>query len=506
MPEHFIRHIWQHQRFTATNLQTADGRPVLILSPGKANHDGGPDFKNARIRINHITYCGDVELHRDAASWRSHNHAIDPHYNKVILHVVMAADPSLPPACTVSRRAIPLLVLDPYLDHELRLAWEQLLHGPAPTSGVRLPCASVSGQFPHERMKPLLAYLARERLELKIRRFHERLQQLADERRGIVREPYPRYYGDPAQIPPPHPEFTRRDFANRDLWEQLFYEGIMECLGYAKNRKPFAALSRSMTLARLKRYPLEDTETMMALLFGAAGLLPSSRKLPEKESRVYVRGLRRRWKALHPLFRIPVLHEADWLFFRLRPGNFPTARLAAFCYLLPRLFGEDGFRRMIGFFNGVDCSTGERRKKLHEMFGFEADHFWQRHYHFRGLAGTWGASLGKDRVNEILVNAVIPITLLYARIFRNGTVQDSAKKLLSEIPPSPPNSLTLLLTRDLLHDRLPLRSAFLQQGAVQLYTLYCRKHRCNECEVGICLAPRTSLPPSPGNTCSFLPP
>ena len=93
VPERFIRHIWQHQLFTGTNLRTPDGRPVEILSPGRANYDGGPDFKDARIRINQITYCGDVELHCDAASWRSHNHDTDAHYNKVILHVVMTADP-----------------------------------------------------------------------------------------------------------------------------------------------------------------------------------------------------------------------------------------------------------------------------------------------------------------------------------------------------------------------------------------------------------------------------
>jgi hypothetical protein len=481
IPERFIRHIWQHQLFTGTNLRTPDGRPVVILSPGTANHDGGPDFTNARIRINHITYCGDVELHRDAASWRSHSHDIDPHYNKVILHVVMTADPLLPPACTVSRRALPLLVLHPYLDPVLRSTWDQMLLGPEHTGAAMLPCAGVSDGVPADHIARWLTRLASERLELKIRRFQERLQQLADERTFAVREPYPRYYGDPTQIPPPRREYAQRDFAARELWEQLLYEGIMECLGYAKNRKPFTALSRSMTLARLKRYRLDNAETMMALLFGAAGLLPSSRRLPEKESRSYVRTLRRRWKALRPLFRIPVLHEADWLFFRLRPANFPTARLAAFCYALPGIFGEEGFRRIIGIFSREDSSPAVRRKEMHEMFAFAPDVFWQRHYHFRGVAGKWGALFGAQRINEILVNAVIPIVLLYARIFRNGTVQTSAKQLLAAIPPSPMNSITLLLKRDLLRERLPLRSAFLQQGALQLYNFYCRERRCSEC-------------------------
>ncbi len=484
IPERFIRHIWQHQLFATTDLHTPDGRPVAVLSPGIANHDGGPDFKDARIRINHITYRGDVELHRDAASWRSHSHDIDPHYNRVILHVAMTTNPQLPPACTVSRRAIPLLVLHPFLDPALRSAWERMLTGQEGTSEPSLPCATLSWKIPNDQLTAWLTRLASERLELKIRRFQERLQQLSDERTQTVREPYPHYFGDPAQIPSPEKVYTRHDFTAREPWEQLLYEGIMECLGYAKNRKPFLALARSMTLARLKRCRLDDPETMMALLFGAAGLLPSSRRLPEKESRTYVRMLRRRWKSLRPLYRILVLHEADWLFFRLRPGNFPTARLAAFCYLLPTLFGETGFRQMIGIFNAKDLSSDVQRKRLHAMFAFTPDDFWRRHYHFRGFAGRWGASLGSGRINDILVNAVLPIVLLYARIFRSSAILASAKELLMALPASPPNAITILLEREVLHGRVPLRTAFMQQGALQLYNFYCRGKRCNECIIG----------------------
>ena len=323
IPEHFIRHIWQHQLFTVENLRTPDGRPVIILSPGKANYDGGPDFKDARIRINQITYYGDVELHRDAASWRSHSHDTNPHYNKVILHVVMTADPLLPPAYTVSRRAVPLLVLHPFLDSRLQIAWEQILLNPDHARSAPLKCATASGKVPVERLANWLNHLASDRLELKVRRFQERLRQLADERTLTVREPYPRYYGDPDQIPAPHKEYSQHDFASKELWEQLLYEGIMECLGYAKNRKPFVALARSMTLAKLKRYQLDDTGTMMALLFGVAGLLPSSRGLPEKESRDYVRKLRAAMEDVAPSISYTGASRGRLAFLSPQAGKFP---------------------------------------------------------------------------------------------------------------------------------------------------------------------------------------
>jgi hypothetical protein len=349
--------------------------------------------------------------------------------------------------------------------------------------GPRLPCAKTSDRIPAEQIRRWLAHLAAERFELKIRRFQERLQQLADERTRIVREPYPRYYGDPTQIPSPGKEYAQSDFAARELWEQVLYEGIMECLGFAKNRKAFIALARSMTLERLRRYPLDDAETMMALLFGAAGLLPSSRGLPEKECRIYVRRLRRQWKMLRPRIRIPVLHGADWLFFRLRPGNFPTARLAAFCYLLPKLFGSEGIRKIIGLFKDDALSSSDRRREFHRMFNIAPDVFWQRHYHFRGFAGKRGASIGNERINDILVNAVVPIVLLYARIFRNAAIQTNAQQLLGSMPPSRPNSITRLIERDLLREQLALTSVPLQQGAIQLYNFYCRQGRCNDCAV-----------------------
>ena len=92
IPERFLRHIWEQQRFTSTDLHTSDGRKVEILFPGLPNSDAGPDFMNAHIRVGKTIYAGDVELHRDAGEWESHMHSADPHYNRIILHVVLTAD------------------------------------------------------------------------------------------------------------------------------------------------------------------------------------------------------------------------------------------------------------------------------------------------------------------------------------------------------------------------------------------------------------------------------
>ena len=54
--------------------------------------------------------------------------------------------------------------------------------------------------------------------------------------------------------------------------DQLLYEGMMEALGYSKNKGPFLQLARKTPLNILIGQP---PEKIQALLFGIAGLLPS---------------------------------------------------------------------------------------------------------------------------------------------------------------------------------------------------------------------------------------
>jgi hypothetical protein len=302
-----------------------------------------------------------------------------------------------------------------------------------------------------------------------------------------VEEPYPRYYGNPDDIPKPHHTHTQRDAAPRHLWEQLLYEGIMEGLGYAKNEAAFAALARSVPLASLKRQGLQNTSAMMALLFGTAGLLPSTRKVADRESRTYIRPLRSQWRSLRPLVKGPLLHEADWKFFRLRPGNFPTVRLAAWCRLLPRLLGEDAIREIIALFKSESLSPRERQRALAGLLADTPDEFWRHHYRFGPAARRPVPGLGQGRVIDLAVNVILPIVLLYARVFRDPVVRRTARGMLMDIPEAGHNAVTRHLDRQLLRGRVPLRSAFLQQGTLQLYKMYCRLERCHECELGMTL-------------------
>jgi hypothetical protein len=484
IPELYLRQVWQKQLFKTQGLHTSDRKSVQIITPGTPNTDSGPDFLNATIRIGGVTFYGDVELHQDAAEWVAHKHTEDPHYNRVILHVVMTADNVIAPARTQSYRPLPLLVLHPFFDDTLRKTLLQSMPDDRGSRSQTIKCYRANNEIPVDVISRWIEKLAQERIEFKVRRFEERLKQLIDEHNQTIREPYPRYYGNPADIPPPKRDYSRKDFTTKKLWEQLLYEGIMEAMGYSKNCIPFLTLGQTVRLDQLRQYNLKDTQSMMALLFGAAGLLPSTRTLQDKESRSYVRSLRRRSKELRHLLTSGSIHEGEWLFFRLRPNNFPTARLAAMCFLLPKLFGEGTFKHLIGVFNTHAMSGHERIQSLLALFSLQADPFWQRHYHFRGKTGNSGVVLGTSRIHDIVVNVIIPIVLLYARIFNDHTARGNARKALASLPSSQENNLTGKIQRELLKEKAVLDSALMQQGAIQLYKFYCSPIRCSECEVG----------------------
>jgi hypothetical protein len=74
-------------------MKLIDGREFKIIDFGQYNPvESGPDFSNAKILIDGILWCGNVEIHIKSSDWFKHNHHKDPAYDNVILHVVLDSD------------------------------------------------------------------------------------------------------------------------------------------------------------------------------------------------------------------------------------------------------------------------------------------------------------------------------------------------------------------------------------------------------------------------------
>ena len=55
-------------------LTTTDGYAVEVIDPGQYNRHAGPDFFNAKVRINGTLWVGNVEIHEKSTDWYAHGH------------------------------------------------------------------------------------------------------------------------------------------------------------------------------------------------------------------------------------------------------------------------------------------------------------------------------------------------------------------------------------------------------------------------------------------------
>ncbi len=103
-------------------MKLNDGREFKILDFGQYNPvESGPDFSNAKIIIDGILWCGNVEIHVKSSDWFKHNHHKDSAYDNVILHVVLDSNRVV----VQNGMKIPELRLADFVDKKHFLQFEQ---------------------------------------------------------------------------------------------------------------------------------------------------------------------------------------------------------------------------------------------------------------------------------------------------------------------------------------------------------------------------------------------
>lgn len=485
--EQFLKFVWIRRAFHETDLRTTDGRSVEIVSPGRLNDGAGPDVRDAKVRIGTTLLTGDIEFHKTPAEWHRHGHHRNPAYNKVILHVVLNAASEFRPAVSRSGRVIPLLPLAPFFSEPLEQLWDTYIANNRTTTS--LACFGQTRRFSEKKLQQWLRRMDIERLESRMFLFQERLRELVIERNRGIAEPWRRYgtmrwQGLPEEIPLPNTNVSRYDLVHRPLWDQVLYEGIMEGLGYSRNRQPFVHLARIATLDLIRSLHAEDDLTVLgALLFGVSGLLPLPRTTKETSSREYVQLLFFHWRQLRKHLRTDRVHRAEWQFFPTRPHNFPTVRIAAACSMIRAILRNDLFRSVVRIIK-TSRPRRMRIRSLQKLFMPETDEYWSHHYHFDRPRERQAGLLGVSRINDILANTVFPLCLLYARVFTDSAVRRGVFACRDAFPLLTENNTTRIMNRELFYGKNMLTTLSLQQGAIQLHRYYCTQGRCMECDVG----------------------
>ena len=409
--ERLLQFIWQFQYFNAGELRTTSGEDLLIIYPGTYNTNQGPDFTGAKIKIGNTTWAGNVELHVKASDWNRHNHQLDKNYNNVVLHVVWEND--------FPNYNIPVLNLENRIARSLLQRYEELMNS--------------QGFIACERS---IATVTRIVLESwKERLLAERLLRKS----SIVEL------------------FLSQ---NNQHWEETFWWLLARNFGIKINADAFELMARSLPVSILAKHK-NQIHQLEALLMGQANLLHHQFSddysiLIQKEYEFY--------KSKYKLRPGPVTP----FFLRMRPGNFPTIRLAQLAMLIHN--SEHLFSKI---------KETDSLKVVKNWLDVTANDYWHYHYRFDEPSSFKRKRLGTAMTDNILINTVCSVLFTYGHFHKEQKYKDRAIGWLEEIA-AESNSITKGFHRLGLENK----NARDSQALLELKNEYCSKKKCLDCAIG----------------------
>jgi hypothetical protein len=459
--ESFICRIWEGGNYYYANLFTTCGKAVEVTEFGRRNIEGGPDYLDALIKINGVNYRGDVEIHRDLKGWSEHLHKGDRKYNSVILQVVMwdIGVPQYP--VVIKGRKIFTVVLSKFLIRSVKIIWQEIISNPS--EKFSLPCYNLNSNISTSEKQPWVERLSNERLKLKTKRFLERLKEIIIENE--------------------HRDVSEQDYSKRKYWDQLLLEFTFEALGYSVNKETMLKLSRSISISKLKNLLSENLWSpimqLQSLYFGISGLLYNLKYKDE-----YITAVKKNWEEFSRRFIYQTVEPAEWQFFRLRPRNFPTVRIAYGAHFTFKILKEDLFKNLVNLFK-AGLRPNSIFKEITSLISVDNDKYWSTHYNFGRKTKLHHGLIGKERLTDITINVIIPIINLYADIFNIEVINNHLTGFYNNFKITSKNSVVKMMYSQLhLSDDSTLNTPAGEQGLIHLYNFFCIRERCSECGIG----------------------
>ena len=409
--ERLLHFIWQFQYFNKSELATTSGEEITISYPGTYNTNQGPDFSDAKIKIGKTTWAGAVELHIKTSDWNKHKHTDDSNYNNVMLHVVWQHDRE--------ETGIPVLALEGRVSKILLNRYEELMNARS-----FIPCQSSISTVRSITWKSWKDRLVAERLIRKSALAEKFLNET-------------KYH-----------------------WEETFWWLLARNFGMKVNADAFEAVARSIPVNILAKNK-NQLHQLEGLLLGQAGLLAGdfSEDYPQMLQKEFI-FLKQKYN-LRPV-NMPV-H-----FLRMRPGNFPTIRLAQLAMLVhhsAHLFSK--------------IKEAESIKEINNWLDVTANDYWHYHYRIDELSAFKKKKLGSTMVDNIIINTVCPLLFAYGNYHDEQRYKDKVMQWLEQT-----DAETNSITKGFLLAGIENKTAFDSQALIELKNEYCNKKRCLECSVG----------------------
>lgn len=373
MQEDFLHYIWKFKKFDFLKAKTASGKNVEIYDVGTHNQQqSGPDFFNAKLKIDEQLWAGNVEIHLNSSDWYVHQHEEDKNYDNVILHVVWQHDVEV---FRKDNTAIPCLVLSGLVKPSAIKNYQNLLE----SNYAWINCENEFKNFPDFIFNNWLERLFIERLEQKSILVNQLLQESTQD------------------------------------WEAVLFQLLAKNLGLNKNGDAFLQMAKSIPFSVIRK--IDDPLQMEALFFGQANML-----VGEKED-AYFKSLQKEYHYLKRKFSLSETAFIKVEYFRLRPPNFPTIRLSQLANLYTT--NSNLFSKLI---------STENKSAIYQLFTVTTSSYWKNHYSFEKESNSRAKKISKKIVDLFIINTLVPLQFTYFKLHGKGE-ENKIFDLIKSIPP-----------------------------------------------------------------------
>jgi Protein of unknown function (DUF2851) len=412
MTERLLQYIWQFQYFNKNELSAITGEALQIIFQGSYNSNQGPDFSEAKIKIDNTMLAGNIELHIKTSDWEKHKHQLDNNYNNVVLHIVWQHDKQIDPS-------VPVLELKERVPKILLERYEQLMN-----AASFIPCEKSIASVRDITWKSWKERLLVERLLRKTKQVELSLQQ------------------------------------NNYHWEETFWWLLARNFGMKVNAAAFEAMAKSIPLTIPAKHK-NQIHQLEALLLGQAGLL--NKQFTED----YPQLLKKEYEFLKKKYNLKTADNSIF-FLRMRPGNFPTVRLAQLAMLI---------HQSAHLFSKI--KEAENVSVVKDWFNVTANDYWHYHYKFDETSSYEKKKLGAVMIDNIIINTICPMLFAYGSYHNEQLYKDKALKWLEETG-AESNSIT----KGFAQLGIENATAFDSQALIELKNEYCNNKKCLDCAAG----------------------
>lgn len=420
MQEDFLHHVWKYQKFKSSEaLKTNQGENLQILSVGRHNqHQSGPDFFNAQVKIGQQTWAGNVEIHIKSSHWYAHQHENDSAYDNVILHVVWEDDVEI---FRSDDSIIPSFALKDLTQPEVHQRYIELLS----VKRKSINCENRFANFDDFVLQNWFERLYIERLESKSQLILKLLKN------------------------------------NQNDWEAVLFKLLAKNFGLNVNGSAFLEMAETLDYKIIAKHH-QNVEDIEALLLGQSQLL----EIDSEDN--YIIDLQQRYAFLKHKYQLsPPLERPQ--FFRLRPDNFPTLRLAELASVYhknPQLFQQ--------------VIKTNSKKDIYKIFEIQLSVFWKTHYSLTKQSKAKTKRLSQNFLDLLIINTLIPIKFCYQKQVKHEVSNEQIFELIESITGEKNRKV------DIFEKLRPKtnQNALHSQALLQLKTQYCDKNYCLKCHLG----------------------